>query len=320
VARKRLTFEKRDKNGIPLQELISVHSQFRGRGSLPRNLGDGFLLSQNPVFRSVREEALARGFSFSAKDYSLYYSFPLMSLDFVIERRQIPYRDNFAWLPLLEKSAPGAFTLTELKRSELQFNYLFHESAHCIAHSTFFGRRSFRSLPKNADTLLQILLGEAFANTVECMSAAFAEGEIGSYFLDGNCHFRSNPKEVREIRRCARRFGWEKTARVLLAAFLYANYLFDRIGRGEHARIRHFACLPKDAKIQRLAKIGTELSESFRTTTTQLHLMKLGFSGELGALMRQDPLARLEKKAKLLVKERAYALAQIASRSLDQNL
>lgn len=316
MAKKRLSFENRDKNGIPLRELIAVHRQFRPRGSLPGNLGDGFLLDQNPVFRNVRETCLDRGFVFSLTGHGLYYSFPLMSLDTVIEKRVIPFRDNFAWLPLLEKSAPGQFTLTELKRSELLFNYIFHEAAHCIAHSVFFGRARFSRLPKNADTLRKILLGEAFANMVEALSAAFAEGEIGSYFLDGNCHFRSSRKEVKEIRRFAKAHGFEKTARVLLAAFLYANYLLEHLGRREQARIREFAGLDKGVKVGKLARIGTELSEQFRTTTTHFHLIKMGFPASLGPLLRPDPLAALLKKENMKLKEQAYSLAAIASRGL----
>ncbi len=315
-SKKRLSFEKPDKHGIPLRELIALNGQFRPKGCLPENLGDGFLLAWNPVFRGIRTEALERGFRFSATDHGLYYSFPLMALDGVIEKRVIPYRDNASWLSLLEKNAPGRFTLTELKRSELRFNYVFHESAHCIAHSLFFGRARFSSLPKNADTLLKILLGEAFANTVECLSAIYAEGEMASYFLDGNCHFRSSEKEVREIRRCARKFGFAATARVLLASFLYANYLFDRLGPAELKRIRVFAGLPAGTELRKLAAIGTELSESFRTTTTHLHLMKLGFPSNLSPLMRGDPLSRLEKRAQ--VNEQAVALAAIASRGLDR--
>jgi hypothetical protein len=317
VARKkRLSFEEPDKRGIPLAELITVHRQFSPKGFLPENLGDGFLLAENPVFRNVRTEAKALGFRFSRNNHGLYYTFPLMSLDSVIESRQIPYRDNFSWLPILEKSAPGQFTLTELKRSELQFNYVFHEAAHCIAHAKFFARARFSSLPKNADTLRKIMLGEAFANMVECLSAAFAEGEIGSYFLDGNCHFRSSPREVREIRRAARKWGYEKTAKVLLGGFLYANYLLDRLGRSELNRIAQFAGLEKGASIGKLASIGTELSEQFRTTTTHLHLIKMGFPARISSLMRGDPLAALLKKENMELKEQANSLAAIASRGL----
>jgi hypothetical protein len=59
----RLQFEKYDKNGIPLKEVITVHKLFKGAKTLPGNLGDGFLYATNPVFRSIRDEYLKRGFS-----------------------------------------------------------------------------------------------------------------------------------------------------------------------------------------------------------------------------------------------------------------
>lgn len=300
MARK-LSFPAIDARGIPLSEVIAVHRQFRPRGSLPANLGDGFLCAHNPVFRSVRAAYLARGFRFTTRDFCGYYAFPLMALDHLLDRGLIPYRENFAWLERLERSAPGLFTLTELKRGELQFNYLFHESAHLLAHHAFFGRRRAASLPKTSASLHRILLGEAYANTVECLATAIPEGEIGAWFLDANCHFRSTKGEAALIRRLGSRRGPLPLARALLAGFLYSNFLFDRLGPAEKKRVAEYSGLPvKEAAA--LAAIGTELCETFRTTTTQLHLLKLGFPANLGPLLRFDPVAKLEKDKALLEK------------------
>ena len=311
---KTLSFPALDRRGIPLREVIAVHAQFRPRGSLPANLGDGFLCSFNSVFKAVRDAYLARGFRFTTKDFCGYYAFPLMSLDHLIEERKIPYRENFAWLTRLEKEAPGVFTLTELKRGELQFNYLFHESAHLLAHEAFFGRRPPRKLPRTPATLHRILIGEAFANTVECLASAHPAGEIGAYFLDANCHFRSNRGEAALIRRLGRHHGFLPVARAILAGFLYANYLVDRLGVREKAEVARYSGLPKK-EAARLAAIGTELCERFRTTTTQLHLVKLGFPGELGGLMRFDPVAKLGREIKL--RAQTEALLALAVRGLD---
>lgn len=308
MARK-LSFPAIDTRGIPLREVIAVHRLFRPRGSLPANLGDGFLCTWNPVFRSVRRAYLAQGFRFTTRDFCGYYAFPLMALDHLLDRGLIPYRENFAWLERLERSAPGLFTLTELKRGELQFNYLFHESAHALAHRAFFGRRRAASLPKTPAALHRILLGEAFANTVECLASSLAEGEIGAWFLDANCHFRSTKGEAALIRRLGRRRGFLPVARALLAGFLYANFLFDRLGPAEKKRVAGYSGLPvKEAAS--LAAIGTELCERFRTTTTQLHLLKLGFPPRLGAMLRFDPVARLLKEQTL--RAQAEGLLKIA--------
>lgn len=312
MARK-LSFPAIDARGIPLAEVIAVHRQFRPRGSLPANLGDGFLCALNSVFRSVRAAYLARGFRFTTRDFCGYYAFPLMALDHLVDRGLIPYRENFAWLERLERATPGRFTLTELKRGELQFNYLFHESAHLLAHHAFFGRRRVASLPRTPATLHRILLGEAFANTVECLASAHPEGEIGAWFLDANCHFRSTKGEAALLRRLGRRHGFLKVARALLAGFLYANFLFDRLGPAEKKRVAAYSGLPVKEAAE-LAAVGTELCETFRTTTTQLHLLKLGFPEKLGPLLRFDPVARLVKEKALL--EKTEGLLGIAVQGL----
>jgi hypothetical protein len=309
---KKLSFEKFDQRGIPLAEVIAVHRQFRAHSRLIDNLGDGFLCATNPVFRSVREEFLARGFSFTEKNLNGYFAFPLMSLDEAIDSRQVPYRENFLWLEKLEKSAPGTFTLTELKRSELKFNYLFHEAAHCIAHDLFFGKKSIRRAPKSSDTLLKIFLGEAFANSVEALASAFAEGEIGGYFLDANCHFRANGKEVGILQKSLARLGAEATALALIGSFLYSNYLFESLSQKQYARISSLA----GASIPRsLVKIGLQLNEEFRTSTTPLHLVKTGFPMDLGRLMQADPVEAILRSPKLERKVRE--LARIAGRGAE---
>ncbi len=313
-SKKRIFFIPCDKKGIPLKEVIAVHRQFRSSRALSGNLGDGFLYAMNPIFRNVRNEFLKRGFSFTEENICHYFSFPLMSLDDVIAARAVPYRDNFSWLGVLEKRAPGKFTLSELKRSELQFNYLFHESAHFIAHSVFFGRIHPAAVPKNSDSLLKILLGESFANTVECLSSAFAEGEMGAYFLDANCHFRSNEKEVTVIRESLKKIGVEGVARILLAAFLYSNFMYEILGRKEKKLIFEFSGIQKKTSIEALIRIGLQLSVQFRSTTTHLHLLKIGYEADLAKLMRFDPVARLLKKENSSLKEKAEFLAAVIGR------
>lgn len=305
--RKKLSFEKIDKNGIPLAELIAVQKQFRAYSRLPENLGDGFLSATNPVFRNVRAEFLRRGFKFTHGDLHGYFAFPLMSLDEAISARKVPYYRNAHWLEKLEKSAPGIFTLTELRRSELKYNYLFHESAHCLAHDSFFGRKKIQGLPKSSETLLKVFLGEAFANSVEALSYAFAEGEIGGYFLDANCHFRASEREMLVLQRAIARFGAPRTALALMGAFLYSNYLFEKLNKKQLKRINELAGI--EAPLS-LVKIGLQLNEEFRTATTPLHLVKTGFPPDLGKLMAQDPLAQLLRDRKL--KEKVTGLAAVA--------
>lgn len=312
----RLKFPKLDRHGIPLRQIISVHHQFEGPLTLKRNLGDAFLYRMNPIFQNIREEFAKLGFSYHLGDLCHYYSFPLMCLDEIIAKRRVPYLDNIHWLESLEKSSPGRFTLTEIKRCDLKFNYVFHESAHFIAYRVFFGRKRIFNLPKSSNTILGILLGEAFANTVEALAIAFVEGEIGSYFLDANCHFRSGEEEADAILRAAKEYGFEVTARVLLASFLYSNFLYKKIGTKELQRIATFAGLQKNAKISDLVKIGLELDDEFRTTTTQLHLLKQGFATDFASDMQFDPVEVLLVPEFEPFRTKALHLTAIACRDI----
>jgi hypothetical protein len=277
---------------------VAAHRQFTPPLTIKENIGDGFLLALNPVYRAVRKEFRRRGFRFSSAPHPEYYSFPLMSLDDAIARGAVPYRENFRWIEKLEKVR--GFSLTELKRSELQFNYLFHESAHFIAHSVLFGKLKPAQMPKTAGSLLKVLMGEAFANTVECVAFLFAEGEVGGYLLDANCHFRTNEQEKSALLRVVRKTGLRKLTRAVFASFLYANYLYEGVGAKERRFISKLAGV--DAKLLAPAiRVGFELSDIFRTDTTQLHLMKLGFPGDLRELMQGDPVGRLLANKKLLV-------------------
>jgi len=312
VRKKRLSFEKFDRKGIPLAELLAVHRQFQTPLSLPGNLGDGFLFIHNPVFRNIREEYCRRGFSFTQENLHQYCSFPLMCLDEILDSRKIPYLDNVVWVEKLVSVRD--FTLTELKRSELKFNYVFHESAHFIAHSVFFGEAHLKNVPKTKDSLLRILAGEAFANTVEAISASLAQGEIDSYFLDANCHFRSNEKEVATILRAAKKLGFEPVFRILFAAFLYSNYMHENLSKRELGRIARFAKVPERG-VGILARIGLQLSEQFRGTTTHFHLIKIGFPVDLAPLLKGDPL---EIAASSAIQQDIGTLVKLACNRLDQ--
>lgn len=301
--------------GPPVAHLLQAHRQFAPPRTLKENIGDGFLCEFNPVFRALRAEACARGVRFSQRAAPDYFSFPLMSLDDAIDARVIPYHPNARWLARL---APLGFTLGDLKNGELQFNYLFHESAHFVAHSVIFGRRSVSGGPKNADTLLAILVGEAYANMVECLASAFAEGEIYAFFLDANCHFRANEGEVKVLRASLQRFGAPAAARALLAAFLYSNYLRERLSSAELSRVARFAGIPAGPALRRLVRMGLQLNVKFRTVTTPLHLRKCGFPAEsLPRLFAADPLRLLLDPRRARLRGRAGDLADIAAREAD---
>lgn len=290
---KRLQFTPRNPLAPALKAVIDAHRQFRGPHTLSGNIGDGFLYATNPIYRGIRDEFLRRGFSFTAKDIHQYFDFPMMCLDELLATGKIPYRKNFIWLETLEKSSPGTFTLLDLQRMSPNFNYLFHESAHFVAHSVFLGRTPMKRIPKSSESLLRIFLGEAFANTVECLSSTFSVGGIGGYFLDANRHFRADAEGNKIMREASQQLGFGVTIKILLASFLYSNFLYRRLGARELELISAISGAKKKKTIQDLAQIGFQLNNRFRTTATPLHLLKIGFNENLAKLMEFDPLERL---------------------------
>jgi hypothetical protein len=309
---KRIPFVRFDKKGIPLREVINVHRQFSDANTLPENLGDGFLCATNPIYGRVRDEYRKRGFSFTQQDFCHYFSFPLMALDDLIAAKMVPYHPNFVWLEIMEKRSSGKFSLTELKGSGLKYNYVFHESAHLIAHSIFFGSTPLKRIPKTSDSLLKILLGEAFANTVECMSSIFAAGAIGDYFLMANCHFQVRGEELRTLREATQRNGFEAVTKAIMASFLYANFMYGELSQKELERIFVFSGCAEREPIAPLAKIAFQLSLPFRAGTTPLHLTKIGFDAQsLAKLMKFDPLERILKKENAQLREKVIGLARM---------
>lgn len=295
-SKNRLKFLPIDKNGIPLTEVILAHKQYQSIKCIRHNLGDGFLFETNPIFRTIRERFLAANYSFTMLDRVNYYSFPLMSLDNILNQKKIPYRNNFIWIEILNEKIPK-FTLTELKKCELHFNYILHDSAHFVAHEVLFGKKRMSNVPINKKSLLKILLGEAFANTTECFAALYSEGEISSYFLDANCYFRLSAKEIKLIQKSVEINGFHATFLTLLFSFLYSNYLYTKPSKNILAQIGTYTKL-KNPSVS-LMRIPFQLSEIFRSNTTQMHLMKLGFQKHLNKWIAIDPVAYIRKTPEL---------------------
>lgn len=311
-AKGRIPFYRPNKKGISLKEVIALHLQYQAPNSLKGNIGDGFLYATNPYFKNVRDEYLKRGFSFTTKNIGHYFTLPMMALDDLLQAGSIPYLDNFAWLIALEKRAPGRFTLTEVDVCGPKYNYLFHESAHFIAHSIFFGRKPMHRISKNSDSLLKILIGEAFANSVECMSGIFCPKGIGSYFLFVNCHFRASIADIEMMRQGTKAFGFEAATRIVLAAFLYSNFMYENLGKKEMDLVFKFSGLAKkDPLIMAMAHMGFQLNKQFRSTTTPLHLMKVGFDSNIGKMLSFDPLARLLHRDNAALLRKVHQLTQI---------
>jgi len=278
-------------NGPCLAKIISQHLLHSGPESIFSNIGDGYLFNTNPLFRNIRRETIRLGFRFSMDATSSYFVFPLMSLGSVLSSGCIPYRDNFQWLQTLEAKAPGKFGLEDVRKFDLHFNYLLHESAHCIAHREFFGHESLESAEKTPATLLKIASSEAFANTVEAFSSLFVTGDIGEYFLAANTHFKLELSEISLFFSVIGKIGFESAFKAMLLGFLYSNFLFEDFSSAELGKVAALAEIPNPPEnFAEFIGFSLTLSQRFRTDTAFFFLTQLGFSEHEFRIFDNDPL------------------------------
>lgn len=249
----------------------------------------------------MRDATLAAGFRFTLADEGAYYGFPLIHLDTILSRRRIPYRPSFSALEHLEERRPGFFTLADLQQNRPAPNYLLHESAHAIAFRELFGRpRDVAAALSEPRALVKLMLGESFAMTAEYFAACAVQGQPHSWFFSISSYRRRTQKK-KAVGQLLERYGFDFVARAVLLAFLYNNFLVDRLQRRQLEALVDAA----DAKIARalspaaLRQLGTTLhglmvmSPEFRYDTSRLFLTMFGRSRNIRRELSADPLALL---------------------------
>jgi hypothetical protein len=238
--------------------LIELQGQCHGKKRLAESVGDGFLYLRNPFFRRIRDAVLAAGFRFRLGDVGDYYGFPLVHLDTILSRGQIPYRPSFSALEHLEQRRPGFFTLADLHKNRPAPNYLLHESAHAVAFRRLFGRpRDVSEVFSEPRSLIKLMLSESFAMTSEYFAACAVQGQPHSWLFSISSYRHRTPRK-RAVGQLLERHGFDFVGRAVLLAFLYNNFLVDRLDRRQLCALADTA----DARIARgltpsaLAQLG----------------------------------------------------------------
>lgn len=286
---------------IHLRDLLELQRRCHGPRRLAESVGDGFLYLQNPFFRRVRDAALAAGFRFSLADPGSYYGFPLIHLDTILSRRQIPYRPSFTALEHLEARRPGFFTLADLQQNRPAPNYLLHEAAHAVAFQKLFGRpRNVAAALSEPSALVKLMLGESFAMTAEYFAACAVRGQPHGWFFSISS-YRHRTQKKKAVGELLERHGFDFVGRAVLLAFLYNNFLVDRLNRKQLTALADAA----DSRIARrlspaaLRQLGATLSglmvmsPEFRYDTSRLFLSMFGRSRNICRELSADPLSLL---------------------------
>jgi hypothetical protein len=294
---------------IRLRDVLELQDQLNAPQALAGNLGDAYLLRENPFYRRVRVAALGAGFRFSTRDPGAYFAFPLTALDTVLASRRIPYRDNVRALRHLEDSRPGFFALRDLALNRPTPNYLLHEAAHAVAFERLFGRpRDVRATLAAKSALLGIELGEAFAMTSEYFAAVAVRGNLHRFFFSINS-YRTRVPMKRPLGELVPELGLECVVGSVLLAFLWNLFLRERLAPADTARLlsqvrallagpagRGGGGEPGRVLVGRLGRALNGLMRmdlDFRTNTTRLFLGMFGRGRNVRRVLAEDPLELL---------------------------
>ncbi len=289
---------------IRLAELILLQRRCHGKGRLLDCVGDGFLYLENPYFRRVRDAALRAGFRYSLDDPHGYLGFPLIHLDTVLETRRIPYRPSFVALCHLEDARPGFFRLSDLRGNRPAPSYLLHESAHAVAFRELFGRpASVAHALRDPSALARIVLGEAFAMTAEYFAGCAVSGTLHAWLFSISSYRRRTPKK-KAVGELIERLGFEPVCRAALLAFLYNNFLVNRLDRKRFERLCGAARLgglgrPTAEKLRSALNGLMVMSPEFRYDTARLFLAMFGRSRDIRRELDHDPIELIAADARL---------------------
>jgi hypothetical protein len=268
-------------------------------------VGDGFLYLNNPYVRRIRNATLSAGFRFTLADEGAYFGFPLVHLDTLLRSRKIPYRPSFTALEHLERSRPGFFRLADLQQNRPAPNYLLHESAHAVAFHELFGRpKDVHAALSEPRALVKLMLGESFAMTAEYFAACAVRGQPHGWFFSISS-YRHRTQKKKAVGQLLERYGFDFTARAVLLAFLYNNFLVDRLSEDQAARLFQTAEPNVARRLNEVTRRSLRstlnglmvMSPEFRYDTSRLFLTMFGRSRNIRRELSADPLELLAADA-----------------------
>ncbi len=207
---------------MKLERLLEIDKSCFSKGCRRNTLGDAYLRRNNPIYRRMMNEAKLSKFSL-VEAWPEYYMLPLMQLDRIVREKKIPMVSNRSSYAKLSRQMQGRCTLEEIPN--YSNSYHLHEAAHGVAHFLF----AKVSCNTKKEKILYALMCESFANTTELLSGMYVRDEVHRWMLKFNCYIESHSKGQRAQRLCYRQLGAKNTVVLTFFAYLYANFLYEKI-------------------------------------------------------------------------------------------
>ncbi len=258
-------------------------------GALADAFGDRYLCCHNPVFAGVRRSVIELGYRFSSDDTPMwrdYQAFGLTTLHKILSSGIIPYLDTRNTIKRLLESNPKIALTPGFLLGNLKPNYVFHESAHCIASSVL------RRLKSDLDAIaprererfvLEAVLAESFANTVETLGSLVRTQPLSdTLFYSLNSYMAPRQKTTVGLEQTAAKTGEYLRFALLFLASFEAN--LATAGPEGSTRERIGLAADCDAGAAEAVRIVTDaafhLSAAFRENTTPMYFDLLGYRNE----------------------------------------
>lgn len=291
---------------MKLKKILETHQKFTTPDSLHDNLGDGYLLAQNHLFKNVRMAALEKNVKFTSRRFHDYDVLPLTQLPKILQENTVPYLPNVNALLEIEERVPDQFELDDTP--PLRANYVHHETAHCLARlirSEFLGDVKAGNLETQRELALMIMFEEAFANTAESMLSAFSDSPIHDHFLLRNTYIFEEPVARKNMKTLIKLIGMEATFKTVLFSFLFANFQKEKASSSELKRMmaiifkndhsRFVKLGDRDFNlIRQVFQGGFDLDPQFTIRTNGFCLQMMGVSANPKTLFSFDFLKKFE--------------------------
>jgi hypothetical protein len=264
------------KTAIRIRTLLELDEKYRCPQSLGDAVGDSYLYGSNVPFRRLRDTAISIGYRFSSADSDLWraYQFlPLVTLQRIIEGRVIPFADNRRVLEALvardsEVLLPVNFLLHDLKG-----NRVMHESAHCVGVYLLSACESKQyDEAGNQEAVLDSILVEAFANTVEMLCVSKCRSVVDAICVGLNSYMKHDSHVQQKLASARLTVGEGALIEALFLGYVEANLSTASFNETVSERLCELMPPGLDtAALTDIFEVAFDLNRRFRENTTPLY-------------------------------------------------
>lgn len=278
-----------------LKDFLKLHDENQMPQGIKNSLGDSYLYKNNFIFKSIRDQFLQLGFTYTDKDFCHYTVLPYASLNSILKEKKVPYFDNVTAVKEIENLHPGLFTCNDIIK--VKPNYTLHESSHCIVdHFLKDIHLEDTALSSEGKKAFKLILAEAFANTVESLANLPNSTIEQRLFFELNSYAIHTKKVNQSLQQATELLGPKLTFHLVYISYLYSNCLFPELPTKAFQSVLELiiedSALLKKAKdsqgVRKLFNHAFELSMDFRLQTTGFYCAYSGIKTDILKLLNID--------------------------------